>query len=132
MRDWCLIGLGLAALGVLALAPHGCGGGPSGPEVTALNPADRTALEAAASALAEAAENGDTDALDAGINARLPDREAKALRGRLAGLAGKGLLTVASAEGRGRDGAVLTMEGPPGNRTWHFSRTDDGWKLSGA
>jgi len=134
MRDWVVIALGLGFLVGVALLAHSCGGGgPRGAEPVALSAEDRSALEAAARAVAEAASKGDAAALDAAITPGLPQGELHPLRAALAALRGKEPLTVVKAEGLKAGGARVTLQGRGATRTWHFDRgTGGAWTLSGA
>ena len=133
MREWILIALGLGCLTGIGFLAHGCGGGSRGDERVTLSAADRSAVEAAAKAIAGAAGKGDTTVLDAAVTPGLPQREVHALRAALASLRGKPPLTVTKTESLGAGGAVVTLEGDGATRTWRFNRGADGtWTLSGA
>jgi len=132
MREWVLIALGLGCLTGIGFLAHGCGGGQHGDERVTLSAVDRSAVEAAATAIAEAARKGDTTALDAAVTPGLPQREVHALRAALASLRGKPPLTVTKTEGLA-GGALVTLEGDGATCTWRFDRGADGaWMLSGA
>jgi hypothetical protein len=131
VKDWVLIGIGLLCVGGLALAANGCG--KRAPTVTTvtLSPADRQAVEAAAKSIAAAAAQGDSAALDAALNAKLPRHELSALRAALALLKGRPALQVTGAEGLSTGAAAVTLAAASGPaRTWRFDRIDGAWKLS--
>ena len=133
MREWVLIALGLGCLTGIGLLAHGCSDDSNGEERVTLSPADRSAVEAAATAIAEAARTGDTTALDAAVTPGLPQRELHALRAALASRRGKPPLVVSKTEGLANGSALVTLAENGATRTWRFDRGDDGaWTLSGA
>jgi len=133
MRDWAVIALGVACLLAVAFLAHSCGGGGGrSDEPVPLSPEDRSALEAAARAIAEAAGRGDAAVLDAAITPDLPQGELHAIRSALAALRGKQTLEVLKAEGLQADNARVTLQGGGATRTWYFDRGTGGtWTLSG-